>query len=76
MALESPELETWLISRFAELGVKIDAQSDFFAAGVDSLRAIQMRGIIVRHLDLGGKGVKLSSMVVYDLSYIFTLTAE
>ena len=70
LVLELPELETWLISRFAELGVDIDAQSDFFAADVDSLKAIQMRGLIVRRLDLGGKGVRLPSMLIYDCGNI------
>ena len=55
LQLDVPELERWIINTFhASLGVKLEPQTDFFLAGVDSLKAIQMRGLIVRSLDLGG----------------------
>lgn len=70
LELEIPELETWLISKFREVGIEVGAQSDFFAAGVDSLKAIQVRGLIVKHLDLGGSDVNLGSMIVFDCGSI------
>jgi Phosphopantetheine attachment site len=67
LALTESELEGWIISGFKELGIPIDdAKSDFFAAGVDSLKAIQMRGLIMKSLDLGKNAGKCSSLVVYD----------
>ncbi|KAI1097408.1 acetyl-CoA synthetase-like protein [Jackrogersella minutella] len=42
----------------------ISLEADFFAVGVDSLKAIQMRRIIQKTLDL--KGHQLSSNVVYE----------
>lgn len=64
--MELPELETWLISKFAEIAIVLDSNSNFFSSGVDSLKAIEMRGLILQNLDLGGNGSKLTSMVVYD----------
>jgi hypothetical protein len=65
--LEIPELELWIIARFKELGISLpDARSDFFAAGVDSLKAIQMRGIITKSLDLRKGLITLPSLIVYD----------
>jgi hypothetical protein len=66
LILEIPELENWLISEFKKLGIEIDAKSDFFAAGVDSLKVIQVRGLIIKNLDLGGDIANLGSMIVYD----------
>lgn len=45
--------------------------TDFFTAGIDSLKAIQMRRIIQKTLDLQGK--KLSSNIVYEHGDIKTL---
>jgi thioester reductase-like protein len=60
-------LEEWILSSFEELGISIaGTTSDFFAAGVDSLKAIQMRGLIVKALDLQNHSEKLPSMIVYD----------
>lgn len=55
--------------------------TDLFNAGVDSLKAIQMRRIIQKTLDLGGK--PLSSNVIYEhgnfenlAKYLFSLSPE
>jgi hypothetical protein len=67
LVLDSEELERWILKSFEMLGVILkDSREDFFSAGVDSLKAIQMRGLIIRSLDLGGNAAKCPSMVVYD----------
>jgi acyl-CoA synthetase (AMP-forming)/AMP-acid ligase II len=61
------ELEGWILFKFKELGISLcDTTSDFFAAGVDSLKAIQMRGLIIKFVDLTEHEHKLPSMIVYD----------
>lgn len=67
LKLSVPELEKWVIDTFKSINVTLhDAHADFFAAGVDSLKAIQMRGLILKELDLEGNVKKLPSMVVYE----------
>jgi len=67
LKLSIPELEKWIISSFEKLGIILDSpKNDFFAAGVDSLKAIQMRGVIIKNLDLGGNISRCSSTIVYD----------
>ena len=67
LKLSVVELEAWIVKSFAELGMQLEnAETDFFSAGVDSLKAIQMRGLIVKNLDLGGNISKCGSMIVYD----------
>ena len=43
-----------------------DLRDDLFTHGMNSLQAIQMRGSIVRDLDLGGNGKKVSQNVVFE----------
>ncbi|RDW80543.1 hypothetical protein BP5796_05241 [Coleophoma crateriformis] len=65
--LEIPELKTWIMQAFADIGVYLpDAQTDFFSTGVDSLKAIQMRSLIVKSLSLGGNSSRCSSLIVYE----------
>jgi hypothetical protein len=67
LVLDSEELEMWIMESFEKLGTHLtDTNEDFFTAGVDSLKPIQMRGSIIRNLDLGGNGSKCPSMVVDD----------
>ncbi|RDW69422.1 hypothetical protein BP6252_08442 [Coleophoma cylindrospora] len=67
LQLEIPELKTWILQAFADIGVYLpDAQADFFGAGVDSLKAIQMRSLIVKSLSLGGNSSRCSSLIVYE----------
>ncbi|KAI9743887.1 MAG: hypothetical protein M1818_002621 [Claussenomyces sp. TS43310] len=66
LKLTVPELEHWIISSFRGLGIDLPSvNADFFAAGVDSLKAIQMRGLIVKELDLGGNVSMCNSLIVY-----------
>lgn len=68
LALDLPSLEAYLI----KLGQQIigpqllDPQTDFFSAGIGSLQAIQMRGLIVKDLNLGGNSKKLTQNVIFD----------
>jgi nucleoside-diphosphate-sugar epimerase len=66
LQLSVPELEQFILDIFRDqAGVEVvDSSSDFFAAGVDSLRAIQVRRLLQKDLDLGGHG--LPTNVVYD----------
>jgi hypothetical protein len=65
--LSLEELEEWILNSFAELGIQLESsETDFFSAGVDSLKAIQMRGLIIKNLNLGGNVSKCGSMIVYD----------
>ncbi|CZR55845.1 uncharacterized protein PAC_05733 [Phialocephala subalpina] len=67
LVLNLPELETWIVGKFADIGIVLEnKETDFFSAGVDSLKAIQMRAIIIKSLDIGGNAAKCSNMVVYD----------
>jgi hypothetical protein len=76
LVLDLPELESWLITRFRELGFELDRYSDFFSSGVDSLKAIQIRGLIIQSLDLGVNRASLSSMLVYDCGNIMRLSQK
>ena len=49
-----------------QFGVSLSRSDDFFAAGIDSLRAIRLRYMIQRDLNLGGKGGVLSHNVVFE----------
>jgi hypothetical protein len=65
LQLSQHELEAWILEKFQELDINIlNTAADFFTSGVDSLKAIQMRGLIVKHLDTGG--TTCGSMIVYD----------
>jgi len=65
--LDTAEMEIWIMKTFHALGVVLsDETTDFFGAGVDSLKAIQMRGLIVKNLDMKGSAGSVSSMIVYD----------
>ena len=67
LKLNVNELEEWITKSFAELGIQLEStETDFFSAGVDSLKAIQMRGLIIKNLNLGGNVSKCGSMIVYD----------
>jgi hypothetical protein len=76
LVLDLPELECWLIKRFRELGFELDKYSEFFSSGVDSLKAIQIRGLIIQNLDLGGNGPFLPSMLAYECGNIMRLSQK
>ena len=67
LQLSAEGLEDWIIKAFGDFGIQLDnSETDFFSAGVDSLKAIQMRGLIIKNLDLGGNVSECGSMIVYD----------
>ena len=68
IALDTTSLELYLIERFkTELEVSLlNADTDFFASGIDSLKAIHMRGIIIKDLDLGGHARNVSQNIVFE----------
>ncbi|KAL8734218.1 MAG: hypothetical protein Q9166_001704 [cf. Caloplaca sp. 2 TL-2023] len=75
MQLEIPDLEEHLLNVGRQLlGQRLETKTtDFFAAGMDSLGAIQMRGSIVKDLDLGGNSKNLSQNVVFETSNVENL---
>jgi thioester reductase-like protein len=74
LKLSTEELEVWIISSFQSIGIALEnGKTDFFAGGVDSLKAIQMRGLIIKNIDLAGNIQKCSSMIVYDCGNAETL---
>jgi acyl-CoA synthetase (AMP-forming)/AMP-acid ligase II len=66
LRLSLPAIEQFLKEIFENIiGSEIPSvDTDFFSVGVDSLRALQMRRIIQKTLDLGGR--ELSPNVVYE----------
>ncbi|KAI5292949.1 hypothetical protein KEM52_005952, partial [Ascosphaera acerosa] len=59
------DLQAFLVSAAqTELGLTLAPDADFFAAGVDSLKAIQLRRYIQDHVALAG--TELPQNVVYD----------
>lgn len=75
LTLEEPELQDYLLNLMSErVGlVDLTRDTDFFAAGMDSLQAITTRAHVVRELDLGG--VSLGQNVVFDHPSIMQLAA-
>lgn len=66
LKLDVQALEDYLMRSFRDtIGVPLQSlETDFFTAGVDSLKAIQMRRILEKSLDLDGK--TMSPNVVYE----------
>ena len=65
--LDIPDLEGFLLNQFASvLNVHLEAESDIFAAGVDSLQAIRIWGVLRKELDLGQRRNDLSQNVVFE----------
>lgn len=82
LKLDLAAAENWIMTTFRDVvGVTLEtAEADFFSSGVDSLKAIQMRRLIRKSLDL--KGSKLSPNVVYEkgnarelAQYLFALSS-
>jgi thioester reductase-like protein len=71
LTLEVPELEKWLLSEFnKELGVKLELDTDFYQAGIDSLQSTRMWSSIKKQIDLGGNHASLSRNVLYETANI------
>ncbi|KAK3670874.1 putative NRPS-like protein biosynthetic cluster [Recurvomyces mirabilis] len=75
LALEVPELEQWLMSRFCDdLRIPIkDVESDIFAAGVDSLQTTRIWRAIRQKLELGSGGASMSTNVVFECGTVSRL---
>lgn len=75
LRLDIPELEQHLLSVGRQLvGQQLeDKSTDLFTAGMDSLRAIQMRGIIIKDLDLGGNSKNLNQNIIFETSTVKNL---
>ena len=73
--LHYEQMKEYLMQTFEDrIGLKLPSvHDDFFAAGVDSLQAIQMRGIILKELDLGGNRKLLGENVVFDMANVARL---
>jgi hypothetical protein len=67
LQLTIPELEDWILDNVRAKGYEIDSvTADFSKAGMDSLQAIHLRGMIIKNLDLGGHESECTSMMVFD----------
>lgn len=66
LELDAPGIEDFIMTTFHDrFNIRLpSADTGFFAAGVDSLEAIQMRGIIQRTMKL--RSHKLDTMVVFN----------
>lgn len=75
LALDVPELQEYLLKLLTErISITgLEAETDFFAAGMDSLQAITARAYLVRELDLGEKPVP--QQVFFDYPTIKGLAA-
>ncbi|KAH8880787.1 acetyl-CoA synthetase-like protein [Thozetella sp. PMI_491] len=78
LALSGVELEDFLLRRLKEqIGVELPSpETDFFAAGVDSLQCMQVWNLIKRELDLGGRQADLSQNVLYETGNVRGLAAH
>ena len=77
LKLSAVELEAWLMEKFkTEMNIQLDdTKADFYAAGIDSQKAIQMRRLMVQSLDLGEETLKLSSLVVFEYGNVERLAS-
>jgi acyl carrier protein len=70
LRLEESELREFLQEMVrAELSIHLEnSDSEFFAAGIDSLKAIQLAGLVKKQLYLGSnpEGVKLDQNTIYE----------
>ncbi|KAI9642093.1 hypothetical protein NHQ30_009964 [Ciborinia camelliae] len=75
LELEGSELEEYILRMFVDdLGIQLsNAEDDFFAAGMDSLKSIQARGLLLKKLSMGGNIRKLSQNVVFESGNVVKL---
>lgn len=67
LKLTVAELENWILHTCELSGCEVrDAETDFFSAGIDSLKAIHLRSMIQQHIDLGGRQSQCTSMIIFD----------
>ena len=68
LQFETPQIEEWLIKTFKDaLSIRLSNNNDdFFAAGVNSLQATQMRGLILKDIDFGGNTKNIGHNVIFN----------
>ncbi|KAL9617569.1 MAG: hypothetical protein Q9160_007639 [Pyrenula sp. 1 TL-2023] len=73
--LDTPALVEYLQRLGGEILGKpmSNPNEDLFSLGMNSLQALEMRGAILKHLNLGGNGKKLSQNVVFEQGNISNL---
>lgn len=79
LALSEEELRLFLHAEMVQLLDLKDPEilgddTDFFSLGVDSLQAIQLRGILSKRIDLGGQN--MGSNIVFDFPTLRTLARK
>lgn len=76
--LNRADLETYLLDLGAEILDRpiSNPTDDLFSLGMNSLQAIQMRGIILKHLDLGGNSKMMSQNVIFEQGNIANLASH
>lgn len=75
LQLDIPGLETYLLKKFNEdLNVNLDsADSDIFAAGVDSLQTTRLWTTLKKELDFAGNASKMSQNIVFERGTVKSL---
>ncbi|KAF2156690.1 acetyl-CoA synthetase-like protein [Myriangium duriaei CBS 260.36] len=75
LRLGQSDLEHYLLKSIEEnLRIKLPcSQTDFFAAGIDSLQCIKLWKTLKANLDLGGRQKDLSQNVLYETGNVSTL---
>ncbi|KAF7908711.1 uncharacterized protein EAF01_004466 [Botrytis porri] len=78
LVLEGSELEQYILRLFVnELGIQLTGpEDDFFTAGMDSLKAIQARSLLLKKLSMGGNVRNLSQNVVFESSSVAGLAKK
>ncbi|KAI1136211.1 acetyl-CoA synthetase-like protein [Hypoxylon sp. FL0543] len=73
LKLDVEQLEQFILNLIREQAdIEVpDVEADLFAAGIDSLRAAQVRRLLQRNLDLGGHNLRTN--VVYDAGSVAKL---
>ncbi len=79
LALSEEELRKFLHAEFIKLlsikdSSRLKEDTDFFSMGVDSLQAIQIRGMLNQRIDT--RGQKLGSNIVFDFPTLRTLARK
>ena len=79
LALSEAELRRFLHTEISQLlalkdPTTLGEDTDFFSLGVDSLQAIQIRGILAKRVDTGGQ--KMGSNITFDFPTLRTLARK
>ena len=67
LRLSESDLCDWILDAVRSQGYPIEsALTEFFSLGMDSLQATDLRGRILRNIDLGGHGKLCTPMIVFE----------